>query len=480
MIPFRDFMVESLTDKYDKTFLIKTFDEFMEYFASSQIRKNQLMTFCELTGLFADIDNYNTNNVSTTDDFYLLYKLAEQQNLGAPVVGEYKGSNKKAKNKFALRRWVYNKADKWEEMRKLNGVIDRKPIDCDQFLLYRHTRACNTGFNEFHDTSLIEDGVNGTKKMSGQDFESVIATYYNYRYCNKSNTDHDKNITVEFIMSDLNCSKVKAEEVLSYIINESKTIDSNCDNLVSLLNGKGHGRLLKLVGSRNSTSLAWRKLGNFTSNPMSTPKTDLITEDGKIRISMKDFKGSQAMSGAQNEAIATIKTALLMYINEVGDTDETQLLQNELNIFLNKEWGKHKSVKSITQLRKENNEEILAKDNDVIWPFNTWLDVNVNSNKIFKKHLLLEALTGKCKFLPYDIDPIENPDKLIEQLSKPESLSRQEANYVFVWSDKPGEKSYIKPITEYIDSVIDKIRVYVRWKSSGNNHNVALSIGINK
>ena len=106
--------------------------------------------------------------------------------------------------------------------------------------------------------------------------------------------------------------------------------------------------------------------------------------------------------------------------------------------------------------------------------------MNVNSNKIFKKHLLLEALTGKCKFLPYDIDPIENPDKLIEQLSKPESLSRQEANYVFVWSDKPGEKSYIKPIIEYIDSVIDKIRVYVRWKSSGNNHNVALSIEIKK
>ena len=94
MISFRDFMVESLTDKYDKTFLIKTFDEFMEYFASSQIRKNQLMTFCELTGLFADIDNYGTSAVSTTDDFYLLYKLAEQQNLGAPVVGEYKGSNK--------------------------------------------------------------------------------------------------------------------------------------------------------------------------------------------------------------------------------------------------------------------------------------------------------------------------------------------------------------------------------------------------
>ena len=55
------------------------------------------MTFCELTGLFADIDNYNTNNVSTTDDFYLLYKLAEQQNLGAPVVGEYKGNNKRKK-----------------------------------------------------------------------------------------------------------------------------------------------------------------------------------------------------------------------------------------------------------------------------------------------------------------------------------------------------------------------------------------------
>ena len=479
MISFRDLLVESLNDKYDKTFLIKTFNEFMEYFVSSQIRKNQLMTFCNLTGLFADIDNYNTNNVSTTDDFYLLYKLAEQQNLGAPVVGEYKGNNKKAKNKFALRRWVYNKADKWEEMRKLNGVIDRKPIDCDQFLLYRHTRACKTGFNEFHDTSLIEDGVNGAKKVSGQDYETVIATYYNYRYCNKSNTNHDKNITVEFIMSDLNCSRDEAEKILSYIEYESKTIDSNCDNLVSLLNSKGHGRLMKLAGSKDSTSLAWSKLGNFTSRkPNTVPKTDLITEDGKIRISMKKASGAQAMSGAQNEAVATIKTALLMYIDEVGNTPETQLLQNEINIYLNKEWGKYKSNKTIETLKKEKNEEILAKYTDIIWPFNDWIKKNVDSNKILKKYLLLESMTGKCKFLPYNIDPIENPDKLIEQLSKPESLSRQEPNYVFVWADKPGEKSYIRPIREFIDLVIDKADIYLRWKPSGINHNVSLTIGI--
>ena len=132
--------------------------------------------------------------------------------------------------------------------------------------------------------------------------------------------------------------------------------------------------------------------------------------------------------------------------------------------------------KLIETLKKEKNEEILAKYTDIIWPFNEWLNANVNSNKILKKYLILEALTGKCKFLPYNIDPIENPQELVDQLSKTECLSLQEANYVFVWADKPGEKSYIKQIRDYVDSSIDKARVYVRWKSSGKNHNVSLII----
>lgn len=470
-------MAKQLNDKYDKTFLIKTFKEFMEYFTSNEVRKTQLMTFCELTGLFADIENYNTDLVSDTDDFYLLYKLAKQINFGAPVVGEHKG-NSKAKNKFALRRWVYNKTDEWEEMRKLNNVTDREPIDSDRLLLYRHSRALKTGFNGFHNTSLKEDGVHGTKEMSAQDFETVIATYYNYRYYNESNTEHDKNITVEFIMSDLNCSKAKAEELLSYITDESKAINFNCDNLAAFLNGKGYGRLLKLVGLRNSTSLAWRKLANFTSNPMSTPKTDLITEDGKIRISLKKTGGAQAMSGAQNESVATLKTALMMYTNEVGDTDDTRLLHNELNIFMDKEWGKYQSSKTKKQLAQENNEYILSKENSIIHPFNEWLNKNVNSNKILKKHLILEALTGKCKFLPDDIDPLTNPEALVNKLSETESLSQQEANHIFVWSLDNQEESYIKSIGDYVDTSIDKARVYVRWKSSGNNHNVSLIVEI--
>ena len=477
MVSVRDLSVESLDDKYSKMFLVKTFKEFMEYFTSSQVRKTQLMTFCELTGLFADIENYNTDAVSNTDDFYLLYKLSEQINYGAPVVGEHRGTNR-AKNRFAFRRWVYDKSDEWEEMRKLNGVTGRDPIDCDRFLSYKHSRAYKTGFNEFHKTSLKEDGVHGTKEMSAQDFETVIATYYNYMHCNESDTEHDKDITAEFIMSDQNCSQSKAEELLSYIKDKSKTIDLNCDKLSSLLDGKGHGRLLKLIGSRNSTSLAWRKLGDFTSNPMSTPKTDLITEDGKIRISLKKTGGAQAMSGAQNESVATIKTALLMYVNEVGDTDETRLLQNELNIFMDKEWGKYQSSKTIKQLKQENNEEILSKFPGFIWPFNKWLNANVNSNKILKKHLILEALTGKCKFMPYGIDPSVDQEALVDKLSETESLSRQEANHIFVWSLDNKEDSYVKSIRDYVDSSIDKARVYVRWKSSGQNHNVSLVIEI--
>ena len=40
------------------------------------------------------------------------------------------------------------------------------------------------------------------------------------------------------------------------------------------------------------------------------------------------------------------------------------------------------------------------------------------------------------------------------------------------------KESYIKSIKDYVDSSIDKERIYARWKQSGDNHNVALTVEI--
>ena len=475
MISFKDLLVESLSDKYNYVFLIRTFDEFMDYFSSSTERTGQLLLFCKLTGLFADVENYKNKTASDKDDFYLLYQLAEKNNKPIPVVGKYED-----KNKFAFRRWVYSYGDDWESLRKMNGVIDRQPIDTDEFIKYIQTRKLKTGFAGFHNTSLKEGRSNGITSMSGQDFETVVSTYYNYKYCNQSNTDHDTNITKEFIMQDQNCSSHMADKLMEHINDERKGIDRCVSCLNGLLNGNSHGRLRKLSNSNKSVSSTWIKLGDFKSRPMSTPKTDVITEDNKIRLSLKNFGGSQAMSGARNESVATIKTALLMYMDEMGDTPESETIKNGFDILFNKEWGKHKSDKTIKQLKSEEDNEMIKKHDEMINSFNGWLDNNVNNNNVLKKYLLLEAMSGKCKFLPNDIDPSTNTKELVNRLSTIDSLSLQEPNYVFTWSLDSVNKPYCKPIREYVDSVIDKTRIYLRWKSSGRNHNVAMTIEIKK
>lgn len=464
--------LESLNDKYTYMFLIKTFDEFMDYFSSSTERTKQLELFCDTTGLFADIDNYKYKNATINDDFYWLYQLTYKNNKPAPVVGMYRD-----KNKFAFRRWVYSYGGQWESLIPSNGIINLHPIDTDMMLAHQNSRKEKTGFMGFHDTSLEEHGVNGITSMSGQDFETVVSTYYNYKYCTPY---HGNGITKEFVMLDQNVSEHKADKLLTHIDNEKKGIDKCADCLCELLDGGSHGRLRKLSNSNKSVSSTWIKLGDFKSRPMSTPKTDLITEDNKIRLSLKNSNGSQAMSGAKSESVATVKTALLMYEHEMGHSSESEALKNGFDTFFNEEWGKYKSDKTIRQLKLENNDEMVNKHSEMIDSFNDWLDNNVNSNSVLKKHILLEAMTGKCKFMPYDIDPYSDTQELVSKLSTTSSLSLQEPDYVFTWSLNSKDGTYIKPVTEYVDSIVDKTRIYLRWKSSGQNHYVSMTTEIRK
>ena len=217
-----------------------------------------------------------------------------------------------------------------------------------------------------------------------------------------------------------------------------------------------------------------------TSSQDPTPKTDLITEDNRIRLSLKNSNGSQAMSGAKSESVATVKTALLMYEHEMGNNPESEALKNGFGTFFNEEWGKYKSDKTIRQLKLENNDEMINKHSEMINSFNDWLDTNVNSNNTLKKHIMFEAMTGKCKFIPYDIDPYSDTQELVSKLSTTNSLSLQEPDYVFTWSLNSTDDTYIKPVTEYVDSIADKARIYLRWKSSGQNHYVSMTTEIRK
>lgn len=59
------------------------------------------------------------------------------------------------------------------------------------------------------------------------------------------------------------------------------------------------GRSLRKLEASDSVTDTWKKYGQVAGKPFrpsKTPKTDIITSDGKMRISCKKASGAQVMS----------------------------------------------------------------------------------------------------------------------------------------------------------------------------------------
>lgn len=320
-------------------------------------------------------------------------KLKEIKSKPAPIIANYNG----IKGAFACRRWVQD---------NLPNIISK-------------LKSIKT-FKGFHNTNIKD--TNSQYVPSAQDMELVI--------CNAYNQVNGLADFKKFEGENLE----KSELIANYYIDNKEVFDK----IVSII-PKGNKSLNKLANQ--PTSKKWSELGSFGNNkPNTTPKTDIYTEDGKLKISCKEINGSQLMSGSYNEAKATIMSAIEKSKISGDDIDELKkLLENP--------WYKIKSEKGIAKLKREGNKEVLDAEvtlNKTAKLFNKI----IKSNKDFENAILREAMTGEVKF----------------------DNGLGTATSVLVWDEKNPDNSKFYNIDEYIKHIkTSNLQYLFNFKSANNS-----------
>tara|TARA_Y100000593_G_scaffold12786_2_gene23728 strand:+ start:17646 stop:19124 length:1479 start_codon:yes stop_codon:yes gene_type:complete len=264
---------------------------------------------------------------------------------------------------------------------------------------------------------------------SGAQWEELIIFEYN-KLNNKKN-DKDITRTAESFPLHLDMAKVIAQ-------NFNKKLKDN--ELVST--GKG--------GIPNKISSLYKESG--ASN--TTPKTDIAGVSFKEKISLKKEGGSQLMSGAKGESIATVRAALSKMgenknfanglISEM-ETKMSSLLTTETVTSLNKRTKDGESDEATLdfQQKDKDNKELSAI-------LESYINNNTKVNELFSQNIVLEASTGNVKF----------------------SEGKAAANLLGKFDAKTGAV-VIEPITSINDSIIKKyassVKPYVAFKKGGGN-----------
>lgn len=286
-----------------------------------------------------------------------------------------------------------------------------------------------SAFKGFHNTSLKEDG---NWEPSAGDMEFVLSFAYNKKYFDNDN-DNIKYVTGKGI------EDIKSKQIIEYYDNNKENIDKCISYIVT------DGPIRKC--ENGVTTNNWYIIGGYSKNPDNTAKTDLISKSCKYKISLKKLKGAQLMSGGYNEAKATI----LSSIDYITDDDDKKLLVTNMGI----PWAKLNSTDTISSRRKIEDPEIFKYDN-IHKNITEIINKLVNKYPDFKKAIVRESATGEFKF---------------------GKNSPATANYVLLWDiDKPDETTFMK-MDDYIDEICTKqLKIYVNFKSAGNNSWSALRI----
>lgn len=346
----------------------------------------------------------------TWRDIELIYSQSE--NHPCPIVANYK----RKPGHFVFRRWVAKLADQLD-------IIDL----CKKASPYQG----------LHNTRLKEDGK---YIPSATDYEYIIAYSHNK---NALNEIDDENI--EYVTGRKLNNNFKLEQLmLFYSQNEE-----SCKRIVEPL--KGINKKFKKLSTLYNTTDAWKEMGQYTRSPNRTPKTDIISEDGKYRISVKKFEGSQLMSGSEQETRAT----LLSCIDYINNEDDKLLLKS---IFKNGWYKPRKDGLTISQKRLAGDEEISNAQKNID-DINFKLNKIISNNPEFKMAVLREAATGENKF---------GKD------------SYSTANYILVWDDvKNNNKLYT--IDEYLNHCYNFIRFCLSYKTANDSSFLSFRIiNINK
>ena len=264
---------------------------------------------------------------------------------------------------------------------------------------------------------------------SGAQWEELII--FEYNILNGKDNDSDIIRTAESFPLHLDIAKSIAK-------NFNKKLKEN--HLIST--GKG--------GIPNKISSLYKDSG--ASN--TTPKTDIAGIKFSEKISLKKEGGSQLMSGAKGESIATVRAALSMMGDHKGfanglisemETKMNSLITTETVTSLNKrtkEGEKDEAILDFQQKDADNKELSAILEN--------YINTNTKVNELFSQNIVLEASTGNVKF----------------------SEGKAAANLLGKFDVSSGAV-VVEPITSISDPIIKKyassVKPYVAFKKGGGN-----------
>lgn len=162
---------------------------------------------------------------------------------------------------------------------------------------------------------------------------------------------------------------------------------------------------LKVTQLKQTGNLGDAKLTKEWRGGNRTPKTDLMDQSGKMRISLKKAGGSQLMSGLKDETVSTVEAAMKSYsLSNKGKKNFDGLLKSiEDNMFKMTEKGSISQIRDYAKLpnptpaQKKALEEVEMGD-EMSKQLNADLEQYINNDIIFKSHFCWEAATGHGKF----------------------------------------------------------------------------------
>ena len=371
----------------------------------------------------------------TLDDIQKLYELLDKYGVKkAPIVGHYGGGV----NTIAFRRYVEQYLDEWAD------VTNNQNITSEWFW----TGKINGVYRGPHDTSMKDNGI-ASYEPSSEDIEYIIAAGFN------DMSEYSENFANISTLSDAlryamgNKNDRKIEKMIEYINSPENNkyimhIISSCNEALNRgIIKEGFLHPFKKCENTNITK-EWLEIGEYTSNKLNIPKTDIITKNG-IRISIKKEGGSQLSSGSYNESKALL---ILCARDKRSNLSEEDI--NEIESILSEKWVDRTYVPG--GIKKNPNNDVTVKGKSISkrlqQVFNKYLNNNDNRYNDFKTQVLWEAITGDKKF---------------------GETSDASAHYVLVWPKSTKSEAKLYKISEYINHIKDDARFTFTFKSASDN-----------
>lgn len=465
---FLEYLLESQQlNENSMQYLIASFGQAKEYIEKYNCLEDTGLTMDDIKKMF----EYSLSHQKTKAEIQKEFKGKPE-----PFVADYNG----IPGKFALRRWV-----------TLKKIVDEKKLSTKS----SKNKTKNNLFAGFHDTSLksgqqanTNTNANSGWQPSAQDYESLICLAYNIKNDALNNKEAAGLTEAEELKNKLDNGTVLEDEISEtahakvYYLAHKEAIDAMVEPLFQFFKQSKGVRLDKLENA-DKVSNTWLKFGEVNGlqydqqNANNTPKTDIISSNKKLRISCKKHDGktgAQLMSGLQNEAVATIITALYRTFGKEDKwPDEIKTIKEQLT---NKKWKKIKfqtskrikDLKNSTDLTPEEQQTLkdIEQGEKELSDIKLVLYNLISKNKKFENNLLYEAVTGNTKFSGEIDKDADNPPI---------------ANIVLVWNDNNIKDNAVYTISEYIKHIQSNnmVKYSLSYKTSGNSTAISLRIIIN-